>query len=53
VIISRRDATRKLAAELGAWLREMDKARPPAPAPPPRRQQRRDERALRSLGYLD
>jgi arylsulfatase A-like enzyme len=47
------DASRKLGADLGVWLREMEKARPPSPAPPPRRQQRRDERSLRSLGYLN
>jgi arylsulfatase A-like enzyme len=47
------DASTKLAADLGAWLREMEKARPPAPALPSRRQQRRDERSLRSLGYLN
>ena len=47
------DASRKLAADLGTWMREMHAARPPAAETPPPEQQRRDDESLRSLGYLD
>ncbi|MFN2425568.1 MAG: sulfatase-like hydrolase/transferase [Candidatus Binatia bacterium] len=41
-----------LAAELAAWTVAMEEARPPSPRQPRSRKQRRDNRALRSLGYL-
>jgi arylsulfatase A-like enzyme len=47
------DASRKLAADLGTWMREMHAARPPEAKAPPPEQQRRDDESLRSLGYLD
>jgi choline-sulfatase len=47
------DASRKLAADLGAWMREMHAARPPEAKAPPPDQQRRDDESLRSLGYLE
>lgn len=46
------DESRTLAAKVEAWSAAMDAARPAASSSPTRRQQRRDERALRSLGYL-
>jgi hypothetical protein len=44
--------TPSLETELDAWTRAMNAARPSAPPLPPKRQQRRDEKTLRSLGYL-
>jgi arylsulfatase len=42
----------ELAAKLAAWTEAMEVARPAPASPGSARQQRRDRRALRSLGYL-
>jgi len=43
---------KELREKLSAWSAEMDASRPAASSPRTSRQQRRDTRALRSLGYL-
>jgi hypothetical protein len=44
--------SQELAAELTAWTTRMDTLRPAAATEVRSRRQRRDDRALRGLGYL-